>query len=254
MFIGRRSDLFARDEQARSRQSGAALCVVPRTRPSVSTSSRRICRTNGKNRSCRGSRDEAEVASGRLPPGHNRHEEEADAIALEILVQQLSAAPYREPVFSERGSLYWNIDLLALASDAWQNASIEREAASTSLLHPAFEPTEFPTPPKTIEANARKFVCDLMTRRRGVLLYPGKSISHPPVEQRLRRIAEKLAPIAASLPATGAQDDFKPIARLQQDVSPILTHIYRETGVYLEAVQSDICANVNAMEPQTACR
>ena len=71
MFIGRRSDLFARDEQARSRQSGAALCVVPRTRPSVSTSSRRICRTNGKNRSCRGSRDEAEVASGRLPPGHD---------------------------------------------------------------------------------------------------------------------------------------------------------------------------------------
>lgn len=195
-----------------------------------------------------------EALQGACDPVMTRHEEEADAIALEILAQRLSTPPYREPVFSERGSLYWNIDLLALASDAWQKASIEREIASAPRLHPAFEPKDFPTPSKAIEATARKFVCEVMTRRRGILLYPGKSISHPPIEQRLRHIAEKLAPIAARLPTTGAQEEFQPIAKLQQNVSPILTQIYRETGAYLEALQTSICAKVNAMGPQTGCR
>ncbi len=84
-------------------------------------------------------------------PASTRHEEEADAIALQILAQLLAAPPYREPLFSERGSLYWNIDQLALASDAWQKAALEREFLSQTKVHPAFVPTEFPTPTKVIE-------------------------------------------------------------------------------------------------------
>jgi len=34
------------------------------------------------------------------------------------------------------------------------------------------------------------------------------------------------------------------------DVSPILTHIYRETGAYLEAIQAAICTLINAREPK----
>ena len=94
----------------------------------------------------------------------------------------------------------------------------------------------------------------MLKKRQGAVLYPGKSVTHPPLEERLRRIAEALEPVATRLPATGAQRDFEPIARLQQDVSPILTHMYRETGVYLEAVQASICTIVNAPAPEASCR
>ena len=67
-------------------------------------------------------------------------------------------------------------------------------------------------------------------------------------------MAEALRPVAERLPATGAQADFAPVAKLQQEVSPILTHIYRETGVYLEAVQSKICSIINQPKPEAACR
>lgn len=179
-------------------------------------------------------------------PVSTKREAEADAMALSVMSRLLSEPPYREPVFSEQGSLYWNIDQLALVSDAWQQNSLEREFISRPPVHKAFEPNEFPTPAKKIDASAKRFVCDVLAKSKGTVSYPGKSVSHPPLEQRLRRIAEALQPVAKSLPDTGGQRDFEPIARLQGQLSPIFTHIYRETGVYMEAVQSSICTVVNA--------
>lgn len=129
-------------------------------------------------------------------PASTKKEDEADALAVAVLTQKLKKAPYVEPTFSARGSLYWNIDLLNLASDAWMKSSLEREFISQPTVHKAFVPTEFPTPQKSIDANAHRFVCDVLTRTKGSILYPSKSLTHPPVEQRLRRIAEALQPIA----------------------------------------------------------
>lgn len=182
-------------------------------------------------------------------PTSTKKEEEADAFAVEVLTRLLPQPPYREPLFSDQGSLYWNIDQLSLASSAWQKATLEREFISRPAVHKAFVPTEFPTPKATVEANARRFVCDVLTKTSGSIYYPSKSLTHPPVEQRLRRIAEALQPIAKKLPDNSAQQQFAPIARLQTDLSPILTHIYRETGVYMEAVHANICTLVNAPTP-----
>ena len=186
-------------------------------------------------------------------PVLTRQEEEADAMAVAVLARLLPLAPYREPVFSEQGSLFWNIDQLALASDAWQKATLEREFISRPKVHASFVPTQFPTPRQTVALNAKRFVCDVLTKQKGSVLYPGKSTTHPPVEQRLRLIAEALRPVAQQLPAAGGQRGFEAVARLKEGLSPILTHIYRETGVYMEAVQNSICTMVNAPQPQTKC-
>lgn len=182
-------------------------------------------------------------------PASTKKEDEADALSVSVLARELTKAPYVEPAFSERGSLYWNIDLLNLASDAWTKASLEREFISQPTVHKSFVPTEFPTPTKTVDANARRFVCDVLTRTKGSILYPSRSLTHPPVEQRLRRIAEALQPIAKALPDNSGQRQFAPVARLQTNLSPIFTQIYKETGVYMEAVQARICTMVNAPEP-----
>lgn len=186
-------------------------------------------------------------------PTSTRKEDEADAIAVEVLTRTLSKLPYREPLFSDRGSLFWNIDLLALTSHAWQEATLEREFMSRPAVHKTFVPTEFPMPTATVNANARRFVCDVLTKTSGSIYHPLKSLTHPPVEQRLRLIAEALQPSAAKLPDNSAQRQFEPIARLQTNLSPIFTHIYRETGVYMEAVQGSICSRANAPTPP-ACK
>jgi hypothetical protein len=182
-------------------------------------------------------------------PTSTRKEEEADAIAVEVLTRLLTKPPYREPLFSDQGSLYWNIDQLSLASSDWQKATLAREFISRPAVHEAFVPTEFPTPAKSVETNARRFVCDVLTKSSGSIYYPSKSLTHPPVEQRLRRIAEALQPIAKHLPDNSAQRQFAPVARLQTVLSPIFTQIYRETGVYMDAVQANICTLVNAPTP-----
>jgi len=187
-------------------------------------------------------------------PVSTNREEQADAMALQVLIDLLVAPPYREETFSERGSLYWNIDLLALGSNAWEKYVLESEFAIEPKMHSSFVPTQFPTPARVVDAKARRFVCDILTKRSGSVVYPGKSGTHPPLEQRLRRIAEPLRPVAEQLPLSGAQADFVPVARLQQNVSPILTHIYRETGVFLESLQEKICTAINAPKPEQACR
>jgi hypothetical protein len=91
---------------------------------------------------------EAKLSSLReaCDPVSTRREEEADEIALQVLIRLLAQPPYRETILSECGSLYWNIDLLALGSDAWQKHVIEREAISQPTMHASFDPSQFPTP------------------------------------------------------------------------------------------------------------
>ena len=182
-------------------------------------------------------------------PASIRTEQQADEFALDVLKLDLSKAPYRETTLSERGSLYWNIDLLALAANDWTKQSAQREFVSRPKLHSAFEPTTFPTPPAVVKANARRFVCEVLTKTNGRVLYPGRSTTHPPMEQRLRRIAEVLQPVAKSLPNTGGSQQFAPVARLQDDLGPIFTTIYEGTGVYLEGVHTEVCTIVNASTP-----
>ena len=113
-------------------------------------------------------------------PESTRRESEADALALEAMVHALSKPPYREPALSERGSLYWNIDKLALVTAAWQQNSLEREFMSRPAVHRAFQPNEFPTPPRKIEAKAKRFVCDMLGKSKGHISYPAsRSRTHP---------------------------------------------------------------------------
>jgi hypothetical protein len=182
-----------------------------------------------------------------------RIEEEADAMSFEVLVKLVGGSPYREPVLSERGSVYSNIDQLALAANGWQLLNARRDFMSQPKVHSSFEPTTFPTPDQEIEKNAKTFVCAVLKGKRGTISYPGRSISHPPMEQRLQRMAEKLQPVAESLPSKPGDPDFKPIAVLQGDLGRILTAIYRGTGVYMKSLQSKICTRVNGPRPDAGC-
>ena len=190
----------------------------------------------------------------RCTPTMTEREEQADEYALDVLRRSLSNSPYREPVFSEQGSLFWNIDLLALAADRWALESTEREFMSQAPMHEAFEPTQFPTPPDQIARTAKNFVCEVMTKKKGAVSVPAVSGTHPPAEQRLRRIAEVLRPAALKLPKSGGSQQYEPLAALQQDLGPIFTHIYRETGVYMTALEAQICTLANAPDPLTACK
>ncbi len=187
-------------------------------------------------------------------PSSTKREEDADEMALKVLAKLVPAPPYREPLFSEQGSVLWAADQLNLAANSWQQATVEREFMSQPKPHPSFVPTEFPTPPDTVERNAKKFVCDVLTKTAGVTNYPGRSLTHPSLEQRMRRVAEALKPVAAALPRTGGQQEYRPISVLQEQLSPIFSVIYKETGVYMEGLQSAICKRVNSETPTAGCR
>jgi len=187
-------------------------------------------------------------------PTSTKRETDADEMALKVLAKLVPAPPYREPLFSEQGSVLWAADQLNLAANSWQQANVEREFMSQPKPHASFVPTEFPTPPVTVEKNAKKFVCDVLTKTAGVTTYPGRSLTHPSLEQRMRRVAEALKPVAAALPRTGAQQEYKPISVLQEQLSPIFSVIYKETGVYMEGLQSAICKRVNSETPTAGCR
>jgi hypothetical protein len=73
------------------------------------------------------------------------------------------------------------------------------------------------------------------------------------MEQRLQRMAEKLQPVAESLPTKPGDPNFKPVAVLQGDLGRILTAIYRGTGVYMKSLQSKICTRVNGPQPEAGC-
>lgn len=69
----------------------------------------------------------------------------------------------------------------------------------------------------------------------------------------MQRVAEALRPFAAGLPRTGGKEEYKPVAVLQEQLSDIFTFMYRETGVYMEAVQGEICTRVNSDRPADGC-
>ncbi|WP_139826132.1 hypothetical protein [Derxia lacustris] len=186
-------------------------------------------------------------------PGLTRAEEDADRNAVRVLERLLPALPYREALFSPQGSVLWGADQLNIAANTWRKEALEREFISQPKPHKSFVPTEFPTLPETVKRNANSFVCDVLTKRTGVVAYPGRSSTHPPLEMRMQRVAEALRFLAAGLPKASAKEEYKPVAVLQEQLSDIFTFMYRETGVYLEAVQSAICTKVNGDHPAEGC-
>jgi hypothetical protein len=186
-------------------------------------------------------------------PGLTGTEEEADRFAVEVLAALVPEPPYREQLFSEKGSVLWAVDQLNMAANQWRKTTLEREFISQPTPHKSFVPTVFPMPAEAIDANARTFVCEVLTSTTGVVNYPGRATTHPVLEVRVQRVAEALRALAADLPSTGADNDYQPISVLQEQLSDILTFMYRETGVYLDAVQSAICTQVNSDEPSDPC-
>lgn len=186
-------------------------------------------------------------------PGLTKAEEDADQLAVQVLAKLLPESPYRESLFSAQGSVLWGVDQLNLAANTWRKASLEREFISQAEPHKSFVPIEFPTPEPVVQANAKNFVCEVLTRKSGIIKYPGRSTSHPPLELRIQRVAEALRQLAAGLPEAGAQQEYRAVAVLQEQLSDIFTFMYRETGVYLEAVQSSICSRVNSDNPTEGC-
>jgi hypothetical protein len=186
-------------------------------------------------------------------PADVRAEAEADTVAIEVLKRLLPHPPYREPALSEQGSLYWSIDRINLAANNWQKVALGREFISQPKPHRTFIPTEFPTDAATVERNSREFVCEVLNGRSGIVQYPLRAIDHPPLEQRMRLVAEALKPIASRLPASSGKERFPEVAKLQEQLSPIFTHIYRETGVYLENMRRNVCSRVNSESPAAGC-
>lgn len=194
-----------------------------------------------------------EILSDSCNPGLSKAEEDADRLAVQVLAKLLPDPPYREPLFSAQGSVLWGADQLNLAANNWRKTTLEREFISQTTPHKSFVPTEFPTPKSVVRANAKGFVCDVLTKKSGVILYPWRATTHPALELRMQRVAEALRPLAAGLPKTGAQQEYRPVSVLQEQLSDIFTFMYRETGVYLEAVQSAICTRVNSDNPVEGC-
>lgn len=182
-------------------------------------------------------------------PSFTFREENADALALEVMKKLLPKSPYSEPVFSQQGSLLWNVDQLAIAADEWRRASLELRFESRQEIHKSFIPTEFPQSKSTIIENATIFVCDVLSKNSGEIHYPLQTGTHPSMDQRLGRAAKELKPVADSLPNDTQNLRFGEIARLQLDLSPVSSHIYRETAVYMEEIQNHICSTVNSPDP-----
>lgn len=190
---------------------------------------------------------------GACEPGMMQAEEDADRQALEVLKRLVPKAPFREPLFSQRGSALWSVDQLNLAANAWSEAALAREFESRPQPHKAFVPTEFPTPSSKVQANAKAFVCEVLTKKTGRVSYPGRSGTHPALEVRIQRVAEGLRQVAAGLSATDGSRDYQPVAKLQPQLSEIFNLMYRETGVYMQAVQGSICTRVNSDKPEARC-
>lgn len=197
--------------------------------------------------------DKLKALKNSCSPASTTKEAKADELALTVLERLLPLAPYAEPIFTPRGSVLWNVDQIVLAANEWQRLSFEQEFISRPPVHKSFVPIEFPTPTSTVNANAHQFVCDVLTGTRGYVYHPLQSTSHPPLDQRMRRVAEVIKPVADRLPNEAGKAVFEPVARLQSQLSPIFTHIYRETGVFMEAVHNAVCTIVNDPNPPT-CR
>jgi len=186
-------------------------------------------------------------------PGETAAEEDADANAVRVLAKLLPEPPYREPLFSPQGSVLWGADQINLAANAWRQTALEREFISQPKPHKSFVATELPASASLVNANAKAFVCEVLTRQGGSVAYPGRGVKHPPLEVRMQRVAETLRPVAAQLPKAGAKQEYHAIAVAQEQLSDIFTFMYRENGKYLDALQSSICTRVNSDKPMAGC-
>lgn len=178
-------------------------------------------------------------------PNDIRREQEADELALKLLSKELLKSPYKEKNLSSQGSLYWNIDKINLAADALTQVLGMEGGMPQPKIHSSFIPTEFPTPPETIKKNAYKFVCDILNNNHGIGAFPMRATTHPSPEHRLRRIVEVLKPIAERLPKDDGSNDLPAVANIQNDLSKIFSHIYEETGVYMEILHQEIATIIN---------
>lgn len=197
--------------------------------------------------------EKLQILQASCEPGTTKYEEDADRNAVRVLERLLPVSPYREPMFSEQGSVLWGADQLNLAANTWRKETLEQEFISWPKPHKSFVATEFPTSASIVTRNAKAFVCDVLTKRSGVVAYPTRADSHPALEVRIQRVAEALRTTAARLPKAGAKEEYKPVAVLQEQLSDIFTFMYRETGAYLEAVQSAVCTRVNSDHPIEGC-
>lgn len=190
-------------------------------------------------------------------PGLITKEEEADDIALRILKRNLPAPPYREKVFSAKGSMYWNIDRIRLAANEWSRINLARLNHEAVPIHDTFNPNKhisLPATPRLVKSASKRFLCDVLKPAKRSIRYPVRQSTHPSAEARLRKIAEVLSASASGLPDSDGSQIFHPIAQLQEGVSPIFAFIDREFGVYVDNVHGEICSAVNGGLVEEMCR
>ncbi len=190
-------------------------------------------------------------------PGLITKEEEADDIALRILRRNLPAPPYRETVFSAKGSMYWNIDRIRLAANAWHRVNLARLNHETVPVHDTFNSNKhisLPATPKLVKSASKRFLCDVLKPAKRSIRYPVRQSTHPSAEARLRKIADVLSASASGLSDSDGSQMFHPIAQLQEGVSPIFAFIDREFGVYVDDVHGEICSAVNGGLVEEMCR
>ncbi|MDR4469070.1 MAG: DUF4157 domain-containing protein [Nitrospira sp.] len=190
-------------------------------------------------------------------PGLITKEEEADDIALRILKRKLPAPPYRETVFSAKGSMYWNIDRIRLAANEWNRTNLAHLNQETVPVHDTFNPNKpisLPATPRQVKATSKRFLCDVLKPTKRSIRYPVRQSTHPSAEARLRKIADVLSASASGLSDSDGSQIFHPIAQLQESVSPIFAFIDREFGIYVDNVHSEICSAVNGELVEEICR
>lgn len=197
--------------------------------------------------------EKIEVLKSSCDPRGTRKEEEADEMAIGVLLKLLPFPPYFEPALSQQGSLYWAVDLLNLAANRWQEYTVHRGDKEKIAVHSAFN-VRFSASDTELETVAKSFVCDVVRGTEGEIAYPILAERHPPLEQRIRRVAEAIAPMADTLPTTDGRQLFPEFSKLQEQISPAFNMLYRETGIYLERLQQRICSRVNGDSPLAGCR
>lgn len=183
-------------------------------------------------------------------------EEEADNLALTVLRKRLPDAPYKEPLFSAKGSMYWNIDRIRLAASECDKLNGLRLELSDVKVHRTFDPNRNITLPASItlvKSASRRFVCDVLKSSKGIIRYPARQSTHPSPVARLRKIADILGGSAAEMSEAGSAEAYQPIANLQAGVSPIFAFFDREFGIYIEEVYSEVCSVVNGGVKEAMC-
>lgn len=190
-------------------------------------------------------------------------EEEADVLALIVLKEKLGVDPYKEPFFSPRGSMYWNIDKIRLAADKVQKWVAKTSVEYSGIVHPLFDPDSKLTLPASegyVKWAANKFICDVLTESKGKIIYPLRQSTHPAPELRMMKVAEALENEALKLDSQGGSRDYeralgvKPLAQLQENLGSIFTFMDKEYGKYFQALHREICTISRADDPLPDCK